>query len=164
MTTYVLREGRSVAADEAFFAWTSGNLDRMVAALTLPTNPIDRHFLLQGIVSLAYKQRKASEQRLKLCRDVGQIHQCEFPIIAPHLKNDMGGNMPRVTTFPQIATVLTEGAQYDMAIAVCEFAIAYGLGDGTAGGYPGRIARIRKVRTKAAPPLDTLPEFLPPAS
>lgn len=62
----------------------------------------------------------------------------------------MGGVMPRVTTFPQLATILTEGADYDDAIAVCEFAIAYGLSDGTAGGYSGRIARIRKTKTKAS--------------
>lgn len=151
MTSYVLREGKSVKADEAFLAWTSGDLDRMVAALAAPTNPIDRHFLLQSIVSLTYKQRQTRHLR-KLCREVGQIHRSEFPSIAPHLKADMGGLMPRVTTFPQLATVLTEEAEYDRAIEVCEFAIANGLNDGTAGGYSGRIARIRKARTKASPP------------
>lgn len=77
MTSYVLREGKSVEADEAFLAWMSGDLNRMVAALAIPTNPIDRHFLLQNIVSLAYKQRETRQLR-KLCREVGQMHDANF--------------------------------------------------------------------------------------
>ncbi|MEX2110724.1 MAG: hypothetical protein WD802_08995 [Gemmatimonadaceae bacterium] len=55
-----------------------------------------------------------------------------------------------MTTFPKLATVLTEETEYDRAIEVCEFAIAQGLSDGTAGGYSGRIARIRKAKIKAS--------------
>ena len=149
MTTYVLREGKSVKADEAFLAWTSGDLNRMVRALALPTNPIDRHFLLQNIVSQAYKSRQTPELR-KLCLEVGRIHRNEFPSIAPHLLADMNGTMPRVTTFAQLATVLAEDAKYDHAIDVCEFAIAHGLNDVTAGGYSARITRIERAKVRAS--------------
>jgi hypothetical protein len=57
MISYIRRLGRSVKADDVFFAWTSGDLRRMLAVLHLKTNPIDRHFVLMGIVSLTYKGR-----------------------------------------------------------------------------------------------------------
>ena len=63
MSLSVLRMGKWVAADEVFEAWGSGDLTRMLAALTLSTNPIDRHFLLLGIVRATYKQRTNPEMR-----------------------------------------------------------------------------------------------------
>lgn len=147
MTVFIVRNGNSIIADEVFLAWTSGSLSRMTRALEIRTNPIDRHFLLQSIVALAYKQRDKSSIR-KLCRNVGLTHLAEFPTIAPHLEAEMGGMMPRITTFPLLATVLTEDGEFDEAIGVCELALNLGLKDGTTGGYAKRIERIQKAKEK----------------
>ena len=143
MTSYVLREGKSIQADEAFFAWTSGDLVRMVRALAVRTNPIDRHFLLMGIVAATYKKRNDPLAR-RTCVDVGRMHVAEFPAIAPALRADMGGVLPRVATFAHLATVLAEAGALAEATAVCEAAILHGLHDGTKADYSGRIERMRK--------------------
>ena len=143
MTSYVLREGKNIKADEAFFAWTSGDLDRMVRALAVRTNPVDRHFLLMGIVAATYKKRNDPLAR-RTCVDVGRMHVAEFPAIAPALRADMGGVLPRVATFAHLATVLAEDGAVAEAIAVCEAAKLHGLHDGTQADYSGRIERIRK--------------------
>jgi hypothetical protein len=119
----------------------------MRQALTCPTNAVDRHFLLQSIVDLTYKQRVATEMR-RLCREVGEMHLKEFSIIGPRLQAEMGGVMPRVSTFPRLAAVLAEDGDFDRAIEVCQVAASWGLGDGTAGGYDGRIKRLRKAAIK----------------
>lgn len=139
----VIRMGRPVPADEVFEAWTSGDLDKMIAAFPKRTNPIDRHFLLQGIVQATYKRRSVQTMR-QLCKKVGLKHIDEFKDIAPALKIDMGGTLPRVSTFQHLATVFTEDREYEVAIQVCESAIAFGISDGTKGGFHGRIAKIRR--------------------
>jgi len=143
VTSYVLREGKNIKADEAFFAWTSGDLDRMVSALAVRTNPVDRHFLLMGIVAATYRKRNDPLAR-RTCIDVGRMHVAEFPAIAPALRADMGGVLPRVATFAHLATVLAEDGAVAEAIAVCETAILHGLHDGTKADYSGRIERMRK--------------------
>ena len=143
MTSYVLREGKYIKADEAFFAWTSGDLDRMVSALAVRTNPVDRHFLLMRIVAATYKKRTDPLAR-RTCIDVGRMHVAEFPAIAPALRADMGGLLPRESTFAHISAVLAEDGALAEAIAVCEAAIFHGLHDGTKADYAGRIVRMRK--------------------
>jgi len=56
----------------------------------------------------------------------------------------MGGTLPRVSTFQHLATVFTEDREYEVAIQVCESAIAFEISDGTKGGFHGRIAKIRR--------------------
>jgi hypothetical protein len=143
MESYVTRGGTLVKVDEAFLAWTSGDLSRMLRALHLRTNPIDRHFLLMAIVKETYSKREDPSGR-RTCLEVGLRHVEEFESIAPSLRVEMGGFLPRVTTFAHVATVLAEDGRLDEAVSVCEKAVQYGLRDGTKGGYPGRIARIRK--------------------
>jgi hypothetical protein len=149
-TSYVLRDGRFIEADQAFHAWTSGDLEKMTQALSAPTNPVDRHFLLQTIVELAYKQRVAPKMR-QLCREVGEMHLREFTAVGPHLLEEMGGVMPRVTTFPRLAAVLAEDGDFERAIEVCQIAASWGLRDGTVGGYTGRIKRLQKAAAKRRP-------------
>ena len=129
--------------DDAFRAWTSGDLNQMLKAVSTKTNPIDRHFLLQSIVDATYKLRKEEKYR-KICIEYAEKHLQEFPSIAPVLKKDMGGTLPRVTTFQKYATVLTEDGEYEKAISVCEKALEYGLHDNTKSGFEGRIERIKK--------------------
>lgn len=146
--TYITRAGKLVKTDAAFDAWTSGDLQHMLRALSTPTNPVDRHFLLQSIVQEAYKKRDNPAMRAK-CIQIAALHLAEFPHIAPALKTDMGGTLPRVATFQHFATVLTEDREYDRAIEVCELALQFGLEDGTKSGFEGRIRRIRREQGSA---------------
>jgi hypothetical protein len=143
MSVSVLRMGKWVVADEVFEAWGSGDLTRMLAALTISTNPIDRHFLLLGIVRATYKQRSNPGMR-GLCIQVANQHLSECGEILPALRINSGGFLPSVPTFQHLATVLAEDGEHEAAIKVCEQALSYGLKDGTKGGFEGRIDRIRK--------------------
>jgi len=151
MTRFVSGLGAFIEADEVFDAWTSGHLPRMLRALRLKTNLVDRHFLLMNIVSLAYKRRDDAETR-RLCREVGLLHVQEFAVIAPALKQEMCGILPRVPTFETLAKLFAEEGEYQLAIQICEEALAFDLRDGTKGDYSGRIARLRK---KAATQAET---------
>lgn len=145
----VVRFGKLVPADEAFLARNSGDFPRMLKAMDIDTNLIDRHFLLQCIVEMAYHRRDDPEMR-SLCRKVSEMHIHEFPDIAIGIRRDNGHDrLPRVSTYQHYATLLTEDGQYDRAIDVCKQAISFGLDDGTKSGYEGRIARILKKRAKA---------------
>jgi len=146
-TSFTLRQGKSVPIDDAFRAWTSGDLDKMLKAASTKTNPIDRHYLLQSIVDETYKLREKEKYR-NLCTKYAEMHLKEFPSIAPVLKDEMNGILPRITTFQHYATVLTEDNDYDRAIEICEKALEYGLHDNTISGFEGRIARIKKKAEK----------------
>jgi hypothetical protein len=143
LNTFTFRQGKIVPIDDAFQAWTSGDPDEMLKAAITKTNPIDRHFLLQSIITETYKLRKEEKYR-NICIDYAEKHLQEFTSIATALKEDMGGTLPRVTTFQHFATILTENGEYEKAIEVCQKAISFGLHDGTQSGYEGRIARIKK--------------------
>jgi hypothetical protein len=134
--------GRFIPADEAFEAWMSGDLERMLAARSVKTNPVDRHFLLQSIVKETYRRRSEPQMR-RLCIETGMMHLAEFQDIAPALRLDMGDKLPRVPSFAWLATALADGGQLDEAAAVCERATQLGADDGTKGGYPGRAGRLR---------------------
>lgn len=146
---HVIRQGKSVRADEVFEAWTSDDLEKMKKARSQKTNPIDRHFLLMGIVEKAYKKRSDPEMA-NLCSETAEQHIREFPDIAPPLRQDMDGSLPNVTTFQTYAKFLQERGEYSRAIEVCEEAMRYGLHDGTKSGFQGRVERIKKAREKAA--------------
>lgn len=140
MTVRVERLGRFIDADEAFHAWMSGDLPRMLAARSIKTNPIDRHFLLQGIVHQTYRQRDRAELR-QLCIETGMIHLEEFSSIGPALRKDMGGTLPRVPSFAWLATALGEAGRFDEACRVCQRAAKFNLDDGTKGGYAARAEK-----------------------
>lgn len=141
--TYIHRMGRHVRADKVFEAWNSGDLSNMLKAVSIKTNPVDRHFLLQTIVEITYKERKEPEMR-RTCREIAENHILEFAALAPALKQDMGGDLPRVSTFQHFAVLLTEDGDYEYAIKVCNTAINYGLHDGTRSGFEGRIEKIKR--------------------
>lgn len=143
---FMLRDGELVVADEVFFATFSADVPRMLEAMELEAIPFDRHFLLLAIVKETYKHRAEEEMRT-ICRRVSEIHRAEFSNIAEHLKKRFG-TLPMVPFFQYYATILSEDAEYDKAIAICKEAISYGLHDGTKAGYEGRIERIRKKQAK----------------
>ncbi len=140
---YVERDGKEQEADSVFDAWTFGDFETMLEQLNQNTTLVDRHFLLMNIVDQAYTKRDDKKMRT-ICHQVAQTHISEFPKIKPALKKSLGGVTPRVSTFQQYATVLTEDGLYSEAVAVCEAAKKYGLSDGTKGNFQGRIERIKK--------------------
>jgi len=155
MVKMITRQGRPVPVDEVFEAWTSGDIDRMVRALNHETNPVDRHFLLMNLCKQAHMARKRDPAMRDLARRVGFQHVKEFPSLVNPLRREMGGFLPRVPTFQNLATLLTEDGKYDEAIAVCEAAITHELSDGTKGGFGERIQRILKKAQKHAPGRDS---------
>jgi hypothetical protein len=146
---FVTRLGKSVPADAAFFAWTGGDIDEMRAALSVQTNPIDRHHLLQELVHQTYRRRKEAAMAA-LCHSTAETYLAEFPTIFPVLVKDWKGETYHISVFQHFATLLTEQGDYIRAIQVCELALSKGLHDGTASGFEGRIQRIKKTAAKAA--------------
>jgi hypothetical protein len=140
--------GRWVDADEVFEAWTSADLARMLAARSVRTNPIDRHFLLQTIVKETYRLRSDPEMR-RLCIETGMTHLTEFSSIAPALRADFGGSLPRVPCFAWLATALAEKGMVEEAVRVCETAARLGLDDGTKAGYLGRAQRLARKQPRS---------------
>lgn len=145
---YKTREGRAILIDDAFKAWTTSDLSQMLKAVATDTHLIDRHFLLQRVVRETYKLRKDSYYS-DLCLEHAQLHFVEFEDIAPILKDDLGGTLPRIATFQQHATVLAELGEFARANEACECAVQRNLHDGTKSGFKGRIARLKKQRDKA---------------
>ena len=138
-----IRGGKFVPTDEVMDAWISRDLNRMLRALALDTNPVDRHFLLLGITRETYRLRSDPTMASE-CARISEMHLAEFQQLAPALKAEFDGCLPRVPTFQNYATLLTEQGDFAHAVWVCELALSYGLSDGTQSGFKGRIARIRK--------------------
>ena len=91
--------------------------------------------------------------RSALCEAIAWKHIEEFPRLARSLKaggrlNKANPSLPRVPTFQLLATILSEKAEYDKAVEVCNRAISFGLSDGTKGDYRGRIKRIRQFQER----------------
>jgi hypothetical protein len=129
--------------DEVHDAMFSNDLEKMLKVTDIKTNLINRHFLLQNIVNESYKLREKEDYK-NLSLKYSEMHLNEFKEIAVALKEDMNGILPRITTFQNYSTLLTEIGEYDKAITVCEMAISYNLSDGTKSNYQGRIDRIKK--------------------
>ena len=129
--------------DEVYFTGQTNNLRKMLKVAELEKSPSKRHFLLQDIVSEAYRLRK-EEKYKNLCLRFCEKHVEEFEGIFKSLKEEFEGFTPIVTTFQYYSTLLTELEEYYKAIKVCELALSYKLDDGTQGGYNGRIKRIKK--------------------
>jgi hypothetical protein len=146
LTSFVSRLGKMVPTDAVFEAWTSQDLDRMRAVMSVRTNVIERHFLLMGIVEQSYRRRSEPDM-LRLCLEAGRRHVEEFSGIVGPLSEDLG-ILPHVTSFAYLAMALAEEGEFDEAVAVCEKATAFGLHDGTKGDFAGRIKRIRKEQAR----------------
>jgi len=142
-TAFTLRGGEWVEADAAFDAWTSQDLEKLQQAVSLKTNSVDRHFVLMGLVAETYRRRQDPEMAA-LCASTAETHIREFPTLMGPLKDSLDGILPRVPTFQQYATLLTEQGDFERAKEVCRQAIEFGLLDGTKSGFEGRIKRIEK--------------------
>lgn len=94
MASMITRFGKFVPADDAFTAWTSGNLSQMLDAMTIETNEIDRHHLLQSVARALYRQRTDPAQRAKLL-DVAAVHLGEMEKLIEALRRDDVANKER---------------------------------------------------------------------
>lgn len=140
--SYHTRGGALVESDDRHQAAFSGDFNRMLKQLYNKGDPIDTHFLYLGLVGQTYSRRKEPKAR-ELFKKLAIEHVEAFDTICRPLMNEFN-ILPRVPTFQYLATVYTEDGEYEKAIEVCEKAIAFGLNDGTKGGYEGRIERIKK--------------------
>ena len=147
--SFVNRQGTITKTDKVFDAWTSGNLETMLEATKIKTNPIDRHFLLLKIVEETYKLRKNKTER-EIFKKFAQQHLDEFPKLSNALKKEFNNQLPNVPTFQKYSKVLTEDYAFKKAINVCKMAIEYNLDDGTISGFQGRIERIKKKEKPSA--------------
>lgn len=130
-------------------AWDADELLQMLRSFEQELQPFDRHLLLERIVDVTYKHRKASSTIRDLCECVAWVHFDEFPSLLDHIPKYVDGRIYPPKTFPKLATILTEKGAFDLAVMVCEKAIAWELEDGTKSGYEGRIQRIEKSARKA---------------
>lgn len=74
----ITRFGRSVEPDAVFDAWKGRDLMQMRAALALPTNAVDRHYLLASLIGELYKLRADPAIRQELF-SIGRTHLDELP-------------------------------------------------------------------------------------
>jgi predicted Zn finger-like uncharacterized protein len=145
--------GGLTVQQELDIALASGDVPRVFRALQRrPANLVDRHFNFLSVVGTAYSNRKESTAMAELCEQAAWLHIGEFPKLAKALRKFFDGELPRVPTFRQLATLLTEQQRFDKAIEVCQQAIGFGLFDGMQGGFEGRIERIRRKQSRPAKP------------
>lgn len=118
----------------------------------LETIPLsyDRHLLLEQIVTLSYKYRHKNINMRQLAMCVSIIHYEEFDDLIIHIPIYINNRIYPPTTFPKLATLLTEAGRYKEAIAVCQKCIEWDLNDGTKSDYQGRIERIKKLERKSS--------------
>lgn len=76
----VVRFGETIDADAVYDAWTSGDFDRMRAALHIPTNLVERDCLLATFVEQLYRRRADPAVRRELF-EVGAIHLQEMQVL-----------------------------------------------------------------------------------
>ena len=82
------RFGKHIEADEVFEAWTSGDLDRMLVATSLPTNAVDRYHLLQVLIGQIYRLRAEPTRRADLF-SYGKVFLAELPqLMAQRQRHD----------------------------------------------------------------------------
>ena len=143
----VYREAENGQADNVIEVWTSANHTKMLSQLDQKTTPVDRHFQLMNIINKTYQHRDNPKDR-EIFYKVSKTHIDEFPHLIPALQRFFEV-LPRVPTFQQYSTVLTEDGRFDEAILICQNAIEFGLHDGTKTGFEGRIERIKKKQEKS---------------
>jgi hypothetical protein len=137
--------------DDRFHSWTSAlasdGIGEIIKQVHKQGHPIDTHFLYLNIIESTYKQRKDPQMK-NLFKKMALEHISVFDLLEPVLYYKSGNNedarLPRVPTFQYLATVYAEDGEFAEAIEVCKRAIGFGLEDGTKGGFPGRIERIKK--------------------
>ena len=115
-------------ANRVFDAWSGGDLSKMLHVLDEPASPLDRHFLLMGIVTEAYKLRQIPEMAA-LCERIGRLHLKELHSLFPHVSASVKGAPLDVYTFDRLFRVLSLKEDYEGAAEVLELAVKMDIGD-----------------------------------
>ena len=106
--------------------------------------PVDKHFYLMGAADCYYKQRDSREDALALAEKYHLMDVKLFPQYKGLLVKDMGGILPRIPSFQQLAIMYEKAGRYQDAIDICKLAMDYGLTDTTKSGYAGRLENLQK--------------------
>ncbi|XPV77666.1 MAG: hypothetical protein ACNI27_07045 [Desulfovibrio sp.] len=120
----------------------SGDITKQRLLIDMEADVTDRHFLLQNIAEITYKNRTNAEDKELLYR-VCEVHWKLLEEIVAAFLADMK-MIPSIPIVKRYVMVLTEDQRYSEAISICEKAQQLGLHDGTKGNYEGRIKRIQK--------------------
>ena len=106
--------------------------------------PVDKHFYLMGAADCYYKQRTSREDSLALAEKYHMMDVKLFPQYKGPLVKDMGGILPRIPSFQQLAIMYEKAGRYQDAIDICKLAMKYGLTDTTKSGFAGRLEKLQK--------------------
>ena len=155
----IRRFGCQVEPDEVFDATASRSVARMLRALDLSTNAVDRHYLLQALVDALYSRRKAGGTTRSLLLEVGQLHIDELPRLLPELSRHRvleaaqrvapPGAVeaaPAVSAFDRICAAYCEAGEFDLAHDVWREARAIGYVDDA--GLETAAASVEKRRRR----------------
>lgn len=178
-TQQVRRFGVLQPVDEAFLATGSGSLARMLSAMALPTNAVDRHYLLLTIVDQLYRRRKAGPAARRMLIEIARLHLAELAHILPQLalhdleRSKLCKPLPSdaelpvigsryIPTFDHLCMALCEVGQYEAALDVWRHAVAVGYASDE--GLEKRRALIdkRKRRFEKAAGLEGTAQFVKP--
>jgi hypothetical protein len=104
------------------------DIERMERAVLLPTNAVDRHYLLATLVSHFYMRRDIKARRASL-HHYGALHLAELPTLWPQLLAHNEGLPVKIDTFPQMEMAYCEDAHPERAVAMWEAAAVYGYSE-----------------------------------
>jgi len=162
----VTRFGRSIPADAAFIAWTGADINAMLAALSVPTNAVDRHHLLSSIVGHFYRVRATTKGASQKLRTYAQMHMREMPELLPELERDWReGRLargshdgieyapPMVGTFDSLCMLLCELGEFDAALDVWRKAAEVDYIEIEGLDYYAKLIEKRRKRFAKAPPV-----------
>jgi len=106
-------------------------------------NPIDRHFVYNGLIKLYYKLRDERTDAMEKC-----IYYCKEDIrqLQKFLKayEKEYGDIPQCPSVIQLAIIYEKNGEFQKAIDLCNFAIRLRLKDGTKSGFHGRSTKLEK--------------------
>ena len=153
----IRRDGVLIESSEAFHAWNSCDLGRMLAAVDLPCHPVDRHYLLQSIVCECYKVRARQPERASVLLRYGQMYMAELPALATALRmQDASRTLPSISVFSHMEMALCEAGDAAAAVEIWRKAseIGYEWFNGDLNLVAARVGRrIDKLNGRASPPL-----------
>lgn len=135
-----------------YIGWAVSDHDYALADLIIEhcdriyekANPVDKHFYLMGAADCYYKQRGSREDALALAEKYHMMDVRLFPQYKGPLVKEMGGMLPRIPSFQQLAIMYEKAGRYQDAIDICKLAMNYGLTDTTKSGYAGRLEKLQK--------------------
>ncbi len=133
---------RAKAFDEKFYNEVGPeDFARLFWQLARTKKRSERHARFGFVLKCAYSHREIEKMR-KLAENLCSAFFAE--------RDATGDSCLESGPYVIHATLLAERGDFDAAISVCQRAVAYGLADGTKGGFEARISRIRGQQARAA--------------